>query len=289
MREHVRQADEGGVALRVLGVVALDRGRDGLRQVPAAGEHAADQRVVDAQLAALVVEPLLGRARGAVDLARVARVGMHEDELADVVQEGGDEQPVAMRVTGSGGEPVGRALDRDRVEAETLGRRVPGLAALEELERLGVGGESLDGLGREDLDGGDDRLDLAALRRVEPVGEPHDGDDQRDVGLDGAHDLARGGPLLGDDGEQAVARLGQRREDLERLESGGQALAVTLVAGAADDRVRLTGRRGLGGSARGGCGGRHEAIFGGQRLGIGGCRARHGPTFTRYRHVWTDR
>ena len=225
-------------------MVALDRGRDGLRQVPAAGEHAADQRVVDAQLAALVVQPLLGRARGPVDLARVARVGVHEHELADVVQQRGDEQAVAMRVAGGGGEPVGGALDGDRVQAEALRRRVPGLAALEELERLGVGGEALDGLGREDLDGADDRLDLAAARRVEPVGEPQDGDDQRDVGLDGAHDLAGRGPLLGDEGEQAVARLGERREDLERLEGGGQALAVALVAGAADDRVRLAGRRG---------------------------------------------
>ena len=135
------------------------------RQVPAAGEHAADQRVVDAELAALVVQALLGRARGAVDLLRVARVGVHEHELADVVQQRGDEQAVAVRVAGLGGEPVGGALDGDGVEAEALGRGVPRLAALEELEGLGGGGEALDGLGREDLDGGDDALDLAAARR----------------------------------------------------------------------------------------------------------------------------
>ena len=70
------------------------------RQVPAAGEHAADQRVVDAELAALVVQALLGRARRAVDLLRVARVGVHEHELADVVQQRGDEQAVAVRVAG---------------------------------------------------------------------------------------------------------------------------------------------------------------------------------------------
>jgi hypothetical protein len=66
-------------------------------QVPAAGEDAADQRVVDAELAALVVQALLGRAGRAVDLLRVARVGVHEHELADVVQQRGDEQAVAVR------------------------------------------------------------------------------------------------------------------------------------------------------------------------------------------------
>ena len=39
-----------------------------LRQAPAAGEHAADERVVDAELAALAVDALLGRAGVAVDL-----------------------------------------------------------------------------------------------------------------------------------------------------------------------------------------------------------------------------
>ena len=125
----------------VVGVVALDRGGDGVRQVPAAGEHAADQRVVDAELAALVVQALLRRARRAVDLLRVARVGVHEHELADVVQQRGDEQAVAMRVAGGGGEAVGGALDGDGVQAEALGGGVPRLAALEELEGLGVGGE----------------------------------------------------------------------------------------------------------------------------------------------------
>ena len=43
-----------------------------------------------------------------------------------------------MRVAGLGGEAVGGALDGDGVQAEALGRRVPGLAALEELEGLGV-------------------------------------------------------------------------------------------------------------------------------------------------------
>ena len=144
--------------------MALDRRGDRLGQVPAAGEDAADQRVVDAELAALVVQALLGRAGRAVDLLRVARVGVHEHELADVVQQRGDEQAVAVLVAGLGGEAVGGALDGDGVQAEALGGGVPRLAALEELEGLGVGGELLHGLGREHLDGADDGVDLAAAR-----------------------------------------------------------------------------------------------------------------------------
>ena len=56
-------------------------------------------------------------------------------------------------------------------------------------------------------------------------------------------DVAGRRALLGDQREQAVARLGERREDLERLEGGGQALAVALVARAADD-ARTARRRG---------------------------------------------
>ena len=235
-------------------MVALDRGRDRVRQVPAAGEDAADQRVVHAELAALVVQALLGRARRTVDLLRVARVGVHEHELADVVEQGGDEQAVAVRVAGGRGEAVGGALDGDGVQAEALGSGVPGLAALEELEGLGVGGEALDGLGREHLDGADDRLDLAALGRIHAVGEAHDGDDQRDVGLDGAHDVTRRGTLLGDQREQAVTRLGQRREDLEGLEGSRKSLAVPLVTGPADDGVRRVAAGAGPDSGRCGCG-----------------------------------
>ena len=83
-------------------------------------------------------------ARRPVHLLGVARVGVHQDELADVVQQRGDEQAVAVAVAGRGGEPVGGALDGDGVEAEALRRGVPGLPALEELEGLGGGDEALE-------------------------------------------------------------------------------------------------------------------------------------------------
>jgi hypothetical protein len=60
--EHVAETNEGGLAHGVVCVMALDDRGDRLGQAPAAGQDAPDQRVVDAQLAALAVDALLGRA-----------------------------------------------------------------------------------------------------------------------------------------------------------------------------------------------------------------------------------
>jgi len=73
---------------------------------------------------------------------------------------------------GGRGEAVGGALDGDGVQAEAFWRRIPRLAALEELEGLGVRGQPLDGLRREHLDRADDRLDLAAARADLRAAEP---------------------------------------------------------------------------------------------------------------------
>ena len=74
---------------------------------------------------------------------------------------------------------------------------------------------------------------LPFLRCAVAVGDPQHGDHERDVGLDGGDDLADGGALLAHDAQHAVARLGERREGLERLEGGGEPATVAL-AGAAD-------------------------------------------------------
>ena len=109
--------------------------------------------------------------------------------------------------------------------------------ALEEVEGAGAGGERLDGLGREELDGLDDGLDLAAGLALDLVGQAQDGDHQRDVGLDGGDDLAGARRAPGvDEAQEAVAGLGERRERLERLEGGGQAAAVALVVAALEHR-----------------------------------------------------
>src|SRR5918995_221286 len=187
--------------------------------------------------------------------------------IAEAMDRGRFQRRVGVGVAGGGGEPVRGALDGDGVQAEALGRRVPRLAALEELEGLRGGDERLDGLRGEHLDGGDDALDLTAAGAVGVVGQAQHGDDERDVGLDGLDHLAGGGALLGDEREHPVARLGERGEQLQRLERGGEALAVTLVARGPDEGVGLP-RRGRRGGARlhrglgGGEGRRHELFIG---------------------------
>ena len=147
MGEHVGEAHEGRLTGRILGMVTLDRRGDGARHAPAAGEDAADEGVVDAELAALAMHPLLGRAGIAVDLPGVAGVGVRKDELADVVQQRRDHEAVAMLVAGLLGEAVGSALRDDTVQAKALGRGVPDGRALEEVERARTACERLDGLG----------------------------------------------------------------------------------------------------------------------------------------------
>ena len=83
--------------------------------------------------------------------------------------------------------------------------------------------------GREDADGVDDVLDASAAARRHVVGEAHHGDDKRDVGLDGLDDLGERHAVAADEGEQAVARLGERRKAFECLECRGQAAAMAFA------------------------------------------------------------
>ena len=61
------------------------------------------------------------------------------------------------------------------------------------------------------------------------VGEPHHGDHERHVGLDRRHHLGDRGLVLAHDAQDALARLGQRRKCLQRLERGRQPPSVALV------------------------------------------------------------
>src|SRR5215212_5821244 len=77
---------------------------------PAAGEDTADESVVDAELAVLAVRPLLGGAGVAVHVAGVAGIGVDEDELADVVKQRREHEPVAVLVAELGGGTLCGAL-----------------------------------------------------------------------------------------------------------------------------------------------------------------------------------
>ena len=145
-----------GLWWRSIGV-AIEAGRPQRRS-----EDAADEGVVDAELAALLVDSLLGCPGAAVDLGGIARVGVQQDELADVVQQARDGQAVAVLIADLGRDTVGGVLGRQRVQAEALGRRVPDARPLEEVECAHALGERLDGLRAEHLDGRDGGVDLPA-------------------------------------------------------------------------------------------------------------------------------
>jgi hypothetical protein len=210
-------------------VVALDRGGQPVRQAPSPRQDAADQRMVDAQLEPLAVDALLRRPGLPVDLGRIAGVGVREDELADVVQERRAEQLVAVLIVDLARQAVSGRLGGDRVQAEALRHQVPAGGALEEVEGGRAGGERLDALGREHVDGRRDGGDLAALSLRRAVGNAQHRDHERDVGLDRLDDLADGGLLLPDHAQHAIARLRERGEGLERLEGRGQPASVPLV------------------------------------------------------------
>ena len=91
-----------------LGVVTLDRAGDHGRQAPAAGEDAADDGVVHAELAALDLRAgLRGRLAIGEDLL-VAGIEADQDELADVVQQRRGGELVATGDVGEAGEALGR-------------------------------------------------------------------------------------------------------------------------------------------------------------------------------------
>ena len=123
--ERVGQADGGGLAEDLVGMVMLDDARHVAREPPGAGEHSADERLVDSELSPLGSQARLRRAGVAVDATGVARIGLDEHELADAVEERSHEDLVAIDVIVLAGDPVGGALHRHRVDAEALRRRIP--------------------------------------------------------------------------------------------------------------------------------------------------------------------
>ena len=211
-------------------------GGDRHRQAPAAGEHAAHERMVDAELAALLVDAFLGRPGAAMHLGGIARVGVQQHELADVVQRlvtvrrSRCSSPTSEAIL-SAAFWVARACRRKRSGAasQTLARSKKSNVRTRLASACTVGRlEQLDGSG-----GGVD----APAGPLHLVCQAQHRDRERDIGLDRGHDVGRRHMVLGGDGEQAIARLGERGKGLERFEGRRQAPAVALVL------VALTGAR----------------------------------------------
>ena len=183
-RDHRRQA------FGVVGVMALDRDRDPLRHVPAPGQHAADQGVVDAELVAFFADPLLGRV-GRRRRSRPRSPGWRFDdhEPADVVEKRGDGELVAIGPADRAADLLGGVLGREGVDAEVLRPQLAAAVGLEEVEDGRGAGDRQDAGGLEDVD----RLGNACATppaAAAAVGGAQDGDRQGDVGLDRLDQLA---------------------------------------------------------------------------------------------------
>ena len=88
---------------------------------PAPGEDAADQGVVDAELAALRGDPVIGGGAAPVEALGVARMQPGQDGTADVVKDRGERELVAVADAAHLGDPVGGALHGEGVQAEAVG------------------------------------------------------------------------------------------------------------------------------------------------------------------------
>jgi hypothetical protein len=174
-----------------------------------------------------------------VNLPGIAGIGVNENELADVVQKRGDHQAVTKLVIDLSGQAVGRALGRDRVQAEALRNPLPYGCPLEEVERPGSAGDRVHRGGREDLHALDRALDTTPAAAVDLVGQPEHRHGQCDIGLDRGNDVG-GGRIAGfEQAQHAIARLDQHRKCLQRFERRGQAPPVTLVVVSLARRVRI--------------------------------------------------
>ena len=132
--------------------MALDRDGDLLRQVPAPGQHAADQGVVDAEQVAFFADPLFGGVGDGVEVGALARVQVHDHEPADVVEQRGDGELVALGPADRAADLVGGVLGREGVDPEPLGPQVAAAVLLEEVEDGGGAGDREDPGGLEDFD-----------------------------------------------------------------------------------------------------------------------------------------
>jgi hypothetical protein len=216
--DHVGEAEHGGHALGLVGVVALDGLGDARVHAPATGEDTADEGVIDAELPALLGDPLVGGCAAAVEPLGVPGVQASEDRTADVVQDGGEGDLVAISDAAHLGDSVGGRLHVQSVQAEAVGSQGEPAVPVEDV----VGGrraqDRLHGTGPEALDAVGDAADASAALQL--AGGTNDRAGQADIGFDHARDLVRRRSAV-DLLESLVAPLLKRRLTLSLVERGG--------------------------------------------------------------------
>ena len=221
-----------GQPFGVVGVMALDRDGDLLRHVPAPGENAADQGVVDAELVAFFADPLFGSAGDRVEVGTLARDAgcmitsrPTSWSRAATASSSRSAQPTA-RPTWSAACWVARAWTRNRSgrssrlpfcskKSKTLA--VPAIARTPEGLRM----STASGMLAAPPGGLPPRLAARSTAIVEG-----------DVGLDRFDHLADPGGLGGRRLHHPGLGLDQDRKALNRLECGGEARARRGLLGA---------------------------------------------------------
>ena len=161
---------------------------------------------------------------GRVEEGQVAGVKAVDDEPADVVEERGDRELVAIREADRAADHVGGVLGGEGVDPEPLRAQVAATVDLEEVEDSGRPGDRQHPGRLEDFDRLDDARG-ATRRRAAAIRRTEDGDRQGDVGLDRFDQVAGPRGLRGRGLHDPRLGLGQDREALYGLECGCQACA----------------------------------------------------------------
>jgi hypothetical protein len=207
--------------------MALDGFGDAGMDAPASGENPADECVIDAELAALLGDPVVGCGTATVEALGVARMEASEDGTAEVMEDRGQGQLVPVADSADLGDPVRGPLHGEGVQPEAIRGEGEAPVAVEEV----VGGRGaqnrLDRTRAEPLDAVADAVDATGALDLASGADDRAG--QADVGLDYRGDLVWRGPpvyLL----EGLLAPLLESRLTLGLVESCGQDTPAALAA-----------------------------------------------------------
>jgi len=215
----------------------LNRRRHRRRQPPPPHKHTPHQRMIHTKLTTLLMNPLLRRPRPPMHLTRITRIRMNQHKLPNIMQQTRNRQPIPVLITNLSSNTISSMLRSQRMQPKPLRRRIPNTRPLKKIKRTHPRSQPLHPLTTQQLHSPHHRIHTPTTH-PNTISQPQHRNNQRHIRLNSSHHIRRGNVVLGDHRQQPVARLRQRRESLQRLESHRQAPAVTLVL------VALGGRRG---------------------------------------------